>query len=256
MSPSGFYEWSGRPPSTREVTDEKLTAVIHAVHTDARGTYGARRVHAEMTLGRRIIVSRRRVERLMRVAGLQGVHRRRWRRDGGRAPAVFEDHVQRVFVADRPDRLWVTDITQHRSGEGWVYCAAVIDVYSRRCVGWSIADHLRTELIVDALDMARWRRHPTGTILHSDRGSQTGLKWSSQRLEREVMRRCRMEGNSGRRERIGDRSIRPGGLRSPGGRTVLSSGPRSRRACSPKSHARRQGCPVRSGFVGSVTLAG
>jgi len=172
VSPSGFYEWSSRPPSTREITDGALTAVIHAVHGDARGTYGARRVHAELTLGRRICVSRRRVERLMRAAGLQGVHRRRWRRDGGRQPAVFDDHVQRVFVADRPDRLWVTDITQHRSAEGWVYCAAVIDVYSRRCVGWSIADHLRTELIVDALDMARWRRNPTGTILHSDRGAQ------------------------------------------------------------------------------------
>lgn len=172
VSPSGFYEWRGRAPSSREVADRELLPVIHAVHADARGTYGARRVHAEMTLGRRLNVSRRRVERLMRSAGLQGVHRRRWRHGGGRQPAVFDDHVQRVFVADRPDRLWVTDITQHRTSEGWVYCAAVIDVFSRRCVGWAIADHLRTELIVDALDMARWRRNPVGTILHSDRGSQ------------------------------------------------------------------------------------
>ena len=81
-----------------------------------------------MTLGRHLIVSRRRIERLMRRAGLQGIHRRRWRTSGGRAPAVFDDHVQRVFTADRPDRLWVTDITQHRTAEGWVYCAAVIDV--------------------------------------------------------------------------------------------------------------------------------
>jgi len=120
-----------------------------------------------------LAVGYRRVLRLMRLAGLQGVHHRRWRRGGtGRLPSVFEDRVQRQFHADGPDRLWVTDITQHRTAEGWVYCAAVIDVYSRRCVGWSIADHLRTELVLDALDMARWRRQPTGTIVHSDRGTQ------------------------------------------------------------------------------------
>ncbi|WP_425468265.1 IS3 family transposase [Protaetiibacter larvae] len=172
VSPSGYYEWLGRPPSARSVRDGELVPIIRRVHEEARGTYGVRRVHAELTLGRHLTVSRRRVERLMREAGLQGVHRRRWRGGGGRQPAVFEDHVQRVFTADRPDKLWVTDITQHRTTEGWVYCAAVIDVYSRRCVGWSIADHLRTELIVDALDMARWRRKPVGTILHSDRGTQ------------------------------------------------------------------------------------
>jgi putative transposase len=80
--------------------------------------------------------------------------------------------VNREFKADSPDRLWVTDITQHRTSEGWVYCAAVIDVFSRRVGGWSIADHLRTELVVDALEMARMRRKPVGTVLHSDRGTQ------------------------------------------------------------------------------------
>lgn len=172
VSPSGYYEWLGRPPSRRELRDRELLPVIARVHQDVRGTYGARRMHAELVLGRDLRIGRGQVERLMRQAGLQGVHRRRWRNGGSRQPAVFDDHVQRVFVADRPDRLWVTDITQHRTGEGWVYCAAVIDVFSRRCVGWAIADHLRTELIVDALDMARWRRNPTGTIVHSDRGAQ------------------------------------------------------------------------------------
>ena len=172
VSPSGFYDWAKRAPSPRAVADRELLATIEDIHAMARGTYGARRVHAELTLGRSVTVGRCRVERLMRQAGLQGVHRRRFRHGGHRQPAVFDDHVQRVFVADAPDRLWVTDITQHRTGEGWVYCAAVIDVFSRRCVGWSIADHLRTELIVDALDMARWRRKPVGTIVHSDRGAQ------------------------------------------------------------------------------------
>lgn len=173
VSESGFYEWRSRPPSAREVADAELTETIRDVHETARGTYGIRRVRAELRLGRHLAVGYRRVARLMRLAGLQGVHHRRWRHGGtGRLPAVFEDHVQRRFEADAPDRLWVTDITQHRTQEGWVYCAAVLDVYSRRCVGWSIADHLRTELVIDALDMARWRRQPTGTIVHSDRGTQ------------------------------------------------------------------------------------
>jgi putative transposase len=99
------------------------------------------------------------------------VHRRR-RRHHQPGTAVWEDRVQRRFHADRPDRRWFTDITQHRTAEGWVYCAAVLDVYSRRIVGWSIADHLRTELVVDALQMACWRRRPIGTVVHSDRGAQ------------------------------------------------------------------------------------
>jgi len=173
VSESGYHAAKSRPPSRRETADKALTATLHEIHHDSRGTYGVRRVHAELRLGRHLTIGHGRVERLMRQAGLQGVHHRRWRRSGGnRLPAVFQDHVQRQFVADRPDKLWVTDITQHRTGEGWVYCAAVIDVFSRRCVGWSIADHLRTELVLDAVDMARIRRHPEGTVLHSDRGTQ------------------------------------------------------------------------------------
>jgi putative transposase len=173
VSESGYHAWRSRPVSTRAQSDRELTVLIREIHAAARGTYGVRRVHAELRLGRHLAVGHGRIERLMRLAGLQGVHHRRWRRGpAGRLPAVFEDHVQRRFVADGPDKLWVTDITQHRTGEGWVYCAAVIDVYSRRCVGWSIADHLRTELVLDALEMARWRRHPSGTIVHSDRGAQ------------------------------------------------------------------------------------
>lgn len=173
VSESGYHAWRTRPVSLRAQSDRELTLLIREIHAAARGTYGVRRVHAELRLGRHLAVGRGRIERLMRLASLQGVHHRRWRRGpDGRLPAVFEDHVKRRFVADAPDKLWVTDITQHMTGEGWVYCAAVIDVYSRRCVGWSIADHLRTELVLDALDMARWRRHPSGTIVHSDRGAQ------------------------------------------------------------------------------------
>jgi len=112
----------------------------------------------------------------MRSAGLAGIYRRRRNGCTVRDPAAtpHPDLVNRQFTADRPDRLWVTDITQHRTGQGWLYCAVVLDVYSRRVVGWSIADHLRTELVLDALDMARWRRKPApgGTVLYADHGCQ------------------------------------------------------------------------------------
>jgi putative transposase len=144
VSTSGYYEWRSRRPSARDLADAHLIDEIRALHAATQGTYGVRRVHAEL------------------------VHHRKWRHGGaGRLPAVFEDQVKRVFAADAPDKLWVTDITQHRTGEGWVYCACVVDVFSRRCVGWSIADHIRTELVVDAIEMARWRRKPVGTIVHS-----------------------------------------------------------------------------------------
>jgi len=173
VSVSGFHAWKTRGVSRRELAERELAAVITAIHAASRGTYVVRRVHAELRLGHGVVVTHKRIERVMREACLQGVHHRKFRHGRPyRLPAVFEDHVQRRFTADGPDQLWVTDITQHRTGQGWVYCAAVIDVFSRRCVGWSIADHLRTELVLDAIDMARMRRNPHGTIVHSDRGPQ------------------------------------------------------------------------------------
>ena len=173
VSSSGYYEWRERGPSARARADEVLSAEIAEIHTMSRGTYGSPRVHAELRLGRDVRCGRKRVARLMRTAGLQGAFRRRGRRRYP-APPVHDDLVQRRFYADAPGRLWVTDITEHPTREGKVYLAAVLDVYSRRIVGWSIADHLRSELVVDALEMARWRRRPPRgqTVVHSDRGSQ------------------------------------------------------------------------------------
>jgi putative transposase len=173
VSRSGYYDWLGRAPSARAVADEQLSSTITAVHAASRGTYGAPRVHAELRLGLGLACGRKRVARLMRSAGLAGVCHRRKRHRAGPATAVHADLVQRRFVADAPDRLWVTDITEHPTAEGNVYCAAVLDVFSRVVVGWSIADHMRSELVVDALEMARWRRRPEpGAVVHSDRGSQ------------------------------------------------------------------------------------
>ena len=173
VSTSGYYEWHGRPPSLRAVADEALSVQIREIHACSRGTYGVPRVHAELRLGRGLRCGRKRVSRLMRDARLCGIYRRRWRQASPAVP-VHDDLVRRRFVAEAPDRLWLTDITEHPTREGKVYLAAVLDVYARRIVGWSIADHLRSELVVDALEMARWRRRPAPgrTVLHSDRGSQ------------------------------------------------------------------------------------
>jgi putative transposase len=173
VSTSGYYEWRDRPPSQRATDDEALTVQIKEIHALSRGAYGVPRVHAELRLGRGLRCGRKRIARLMRAAHLHGIYKRRGKR-ARPLPAVHDDLVGRRFIADAPDRLWLTDITEHPTREGKVYCAAVLDVYSRRIVGWSIADHLRAELVVDALEMARWRRRPPfgQTVLHSDRGAQ------------------------------------------------------------------------------------
>ncbi len=174
VSTSGYYEWRKRPASDRAWEQAHLMESIRQVHQASYGTYGHRRVHAELVLGHGVEVSHGRVERLMRHTGLQGVHRRRLRgctrRDHAAAPSA--DLVERRFNPTEPDRLYVADVTQHRTGEGWFYLAVVIDCFSRRVVGWSMADHIRSELVVDALQMAIWnRRPPAGTVHHSDHGS-------------------------------------------------------------------------------------
>ena len=170
---SSFYDARSRPASARDVADGELSALIVDVHEMSRGSYGAPRVHAELRLGMGLPVARKRVARLMRQAGICGIGGARKTRRQAPAAAVHDDLVQRRFVADGPDRLWCTDITEHPTAEGKVYCCAVLDVFSRQIVGWSIADHMRSELVVDALQMATWRRHPTAeTIVHADRGSQ------------------------------------------------------------------------------------
>lgn len=172
VSRSGYYAWRGRQPSPRLLADAYLENQIRGAFAASRGTYGAPRVHAELRLGLGVRCGRKRIARLMRGADIAGIGWVRKRR-GRPAPAVHEDLVGRRFVADAPDRLWCTDITEHPTAEGKVYCAAVLDVFTRQVVGWSIADHMRSELVVDALEMARWRRRPApAAIVHSDRGSQ------------------------------------------------------------------------------------
>jgi putative transposase len=173
VSRSGYYEWRDRPLSPRARDNAYLANTIVDIHAASRGSYGAPRMHAELRLGLGLQVSRKRVAGLLRLVGRTGIggntHRTRRKQP---MPASHEDRVQRRFVADAPDRLWCTDVTEHPTGTGKVYCCAVLDVFSRVVVGWSIADHMRSELVVDALQMATWRRRPEpGGIVHSDRGS-------------------------------------------------------------------------------------
>jgi putative transposase len=173
---STFYAWRADPVSARDWSDALLTDTIVTIHQASRRTYGSPRVHAELKLGLHQPCSRKRVERLMRQAGIEGVYRRRTRgctkRDQSATPN--KDLVARQFRADAPDRLWVMDVTEHPTDEGKVYLATVLDAFSRRVVGWSIADHIRSELVVDAIQMAIWRRRPVDgqTIAHSDHGAQ------------------------------------------------------------------------------------
>jgi putative transposase len=175
VSRSGFHAWAKRAPSARAREDARLTGRIRAIHERNRRVYGSPRIHAELVLGDGERLGRKRVERLMRQAGISGLRPRKRGRTTVRVPGVrvCEDLVDRAFLASAPDRLWVADITYLRTWEGWLYLVAVQDIYSRRIVGWAMADHMRTELVTDALQMALVRRRPEpGLIWHSDQGSQ------------------------------------------------------------------------------------
>jgi putative transposase len=173
VSPSGYYAWRKRPLSARARADVELSAQIQAIHGESRGTYGAPRVHAELA-ARGLRLGRKRVARLMRGAGVCGISRRKQFRttvrDDTAPPAP--DLVGRRFQAAGPNQLWVADITYIATGAGFLFLAVVLDVWSRRVVGWTMAAHLRTELVLDALDMALRSRRPRQVIHHSDQGCQ------------------------------------------------------------------------------------
>ena len=173
VSESGFYAWRARPPSARAIRHAWLTDTIRQVHAASRQTYGSRRVHAELTLGRGITVGDHAVELLMRRAGLQGVTGRPKYRRGLRPEATASDLVNRQFARAGRDQLWVTDITEHPTREGKLYCAVVLDACSRRVVGWSIDATPTAALVTNALGMAIQSRRPAaGTLIHSDQGVQ------------------------------------------------------------------------------------
>lgn len=188
VSRSGFYAWARRAPSARAVADAVLTEQIRAAFDDNRKVYGSPRIHAELA-DAGVHVGRKRVARLMRAADIVGCHRRKrsysiTKQDP--AAEVAPDLVDRQFVATAPNQLWVADVTYVPTVQGWLYLACVTDVFSRMVLGWSMASHRKTDLVVDAVTMAVHRRggHVPGVIHHSDRGGE----YSSHQLERELRR--------------------------------------------------------------------
>jgi putative transposase len=173
VSESGYHAWRTRLPSKRAVADAELTERIRAIHTQSRETYGAPRIHAELA-AEGICVGRKRVARLMLAASLQGASRRKWCtttvRDERARPAP--DLVDRNFEAPGPNQLWVADITYVPTWSGFLYLAVVLDVWSRKIVGWAMAGHLKTELVLQALNMALGQRRPQSVVHHSDQGTQ------------------------------------------------------------------------------------
>jgi putative transposase len=175
VSRSGYHAWASRPPSARAVQDARLTVRIRELHALRRRVYGSPRIWADLVLDEGERIGRKRVERLMRQAGLSGLIAKKYKATTIRVPGVrvADDLLDRDFAAGAPNRCWVADITYLRTWQGWLYLVAVQDLYSRRIVGWSMADHMRTELVIDALAMALAHRRPDpGLIYHSDQGSQ------------------------------------------------------------------------------------
>ncbi len=174
ISRSGYYAWLDRPMCKRQRVDLTLTGKIAAIHRRSRGAYGSPNIHAELADDHGIRVGRKRVARLMRACGLKGATLRRYvittQPDSQADRAI--DLVRRRFYATAPDRLWVADITYIPTWSGFLYLAMVLDVFSRKIVGWAMQTHLRTELILEALQMAVTQRQPSGVIFHSDRGCQ------------------------------------------------------------------------------------
>jgi len=172
VSPSGFYAWRKRAPSRRSQEDASLTARIRELHKRSRETYGMPRIHADLVTDG-VSVGKKRVARLMRLACIEGVTRRRkYRSTRDKDAAVAPDLVDRKFEATGPNQLWVADITYVPTWTGFLYLAVVLDAWSRRIVGWAMETHLRTELVLDALNMAVAQRQPREVVHHSDQGCQ------------------------------------------------------------------------------------
>jgi putative transposase len=174
VSRSGYYAWHKRPAATRTVQDQRLALEVAAIHAHSRGRYGSPRVHAELReRGQRI--ARKRVARLMRAAGLRGRERRRFRctTDSKHQMAIKGNLLARRFAVAAPNTGWVTDITYLWTLEGWLYLAVILDLFSRRVIGWALSERLERGLALDALAMALKQRQPSSGLLHhSDRGSQ------------------------------------------------------------------------------------
>jgi len=189
VSTSGYYAWLKRPESCRKREDRKLTVQIRAIHQASKQTYGSPRIQAELNANG-ISCSRGRVARLMREQGIRAKSKRKFRvtTDSNHSLPVAPNRLDRRFVADRPNQVWLSDITYIPTREGWLYLAAVLDIHSRKIVGWAMSNRLKRQLVINALLMAIWQRKPARSLLHhSDRGSQYCSKEFQNLLKRHGM---------------------------------------------------------------------
>lgn len=205
VSRSGFYRWLSSGPSKRELEDRSLTEKIREIHSLSRGNYGSPRVHLELREARRIAVGKKRVERLMRAAEIRARRKKPFRRttDSRKTHAPSPNLVERNFTAPRPNAIWVTDVKAIRVAEGWLFIAAILDLYSRRLVGWSVSARNDTDLILEALERAVKSRRRTGDLIHhSDRGSP----YASDRYRSEL-KRCGMTQSMSRKGDCWDNAV-------------------------------------------------
>ena len=228
VAPAGYFRWRRRVPTAAELRRHWLTGLISDIHVASRGTYGRRRIRAELVIGLQLIVSRKLVARVMTEAGLHGLPLRKNRKRNVGAEATCSDLVQRDFHRDAPNRLWMTDITEHPTREGKLYCCVVLDAHSRRVVGWSIDSTSTVALVANALGMAINNRQPaSGAVVHSDHGSQGGLNRSSQHLDHGGVAWERCGSDSVRSSYIAARFRRRGERRWRGVKIGSGSGRRS-----------------------------
>ena len=255
VSSPGYYRCRQRPLAPTKMRRQWLTGLIREVHLQSRGTYGYRRVHAELTRGMGLVVSDRLVWFLMHDAGIRGLPHLTGKKPIRGIPTA-DDLVNRRFHRDRPNELWVTDITEHPTREGKVFCCCVLDAFSRRIIGWSIDSVQNSNLVVNALDMAIKNRRPEpGGVVHADHGTQTGLNWSSQHLDSGGEMWVTEIGRS-RYVSIGDRYLHQVHRQLRGAVTASCSGHRLLGAQRPKRPLLRRACLRRLPFDGSATLEG
>jgi len=252
FSTQAFYKWLANPVSQRDWDDAHLINAALDLHGDDP-EFGYRLLTDELRL-KGFTASENRVWRLCSQQRIFSVHSRKRGLNRKPGPPVHDDLLERDFSAETVNSKWLTDITEHPTGEGKLYLCAIKDCASNRIVGYSLDARMTSELAVTALQNAIALRSPAGTIVHSDRGSQGGFKWSSQHLDQEVVRWATRNGRRMFASTAG-RSRHQGGRRLPGARTGSGSGLQSPAGSRPRMPASRLACPGRSASAGSATLA-
>jgi putative transposase len=224
VSRSCYYEFKYHVPSDRQIRRLLLSALVADIHKRSRGTYGMLRIRAALMREQNMVVNKKLILSIMRELGIQGLPGPKRRKKNLVNAATEEDLVQRNFTVDRPNVLWLTDITEHPTREGKVYCCCVLDAYSRRIVGWAIDRRCETALVNDAVLMASESRPiGPGSIIHSDHGSQGGINWSSQHLDHGGVQ-CETRTDRRKFAYIGGISLHRDDPESRGERTGSSSG--------------------------------